>query len=278
MANLKKIKGHIKSVRDTSKVTGAMYTVSSMKQRSTAAVLAEKEPYIRSLESELKHVSGGVTAEDCAFMRQSEGVTAVFVISSDKGLCGDYNRQILRSARQVVDENPGCKIYVMGEKGKKYFASAKIPVEENFDFIMQKPDEELSEGISSFFCDLFLKEEISRLVAVYAVTDGMQARPVIKTVPPIEPPEGGRTETEIEFLPSKAAVVDSLVPIYISGVFHSILLRGYMGEQSARMFAMDSANKNAKQLLDDLDKQYNRLRQNAITTEIAEISGERNRQ
>ncbi len=106
----------------------------------------------------------------------------------------------------------------------------------------------------------------------------MQARPVIKTVLPIEPPEGGRTETEIEFLPSKAAVVDSLVPIYISGVFHSILLRGYMGEQSARMFAMDSANKNAKQLLDDLDKQYNRLRQNAITTEIAEISGERNRQ
>ena len=61
-------------------------------------------------------------------------------------------------------------------------------------------------------------------------------------------------------------------------VFHSILLRGYMSEQASRMFAMDSANKNAKQLLDDLDKQYKRLRQNAITTEIAEISGERNRQ
>ena len=76
MATLKELKGRIKSVRDTSKVTGAMYMISSMKLRSSAASLAETEPYFRSLRQELRHVSGGVTAEDCAFMRQSEGVTA----------------------------------------------------------------------------------------------------------------------------------------------------------------------------------------------------------
>lgn len=278
MATLKEIKGRIKSVRDTSKVTGAMYMISSMKLHSCAAALTETEPYFHSLERELAHVSGGVTAEDCAFMRQSEGVTAVLVIASDKGLCGDYNRRILKEARRVIDENPGCKIYPIGEKAKKYFASESLPAQEDFDFKLKKPDEETSSGISEYFCDLFLKEEISRLIAVYAVTSGTQAQPQVKTVLPIEPPEGEKTEADFEFLPSKAAVVDSLVPIYISGVFHSILLHSFIGENSSRMLAMDSANNNAKQLLDDLTLQYNHLRQNAITTEITEISGERNRQ
>ena len=278
MATLKELKGRIKSVRDTSKVTGAMYMISSMKLRSSAASLAETEPYFRSLRQELRHVSGGVTAEDCAFMRQSEGVTAVLVIASDKGLCGDYNRQVLRETQRAVDENPGCRIYVIGEKAKRYFAGRKIPVQTDFAFTLKKPDEELSSSISAFFCELFLKEEISRLVAVFAETEGMRAGPVTRTVLPIEPPEDEDAETDFEFLPSKAAVVDSLVPIYLGGVFHSILYHAFMSEQSSRMLAMDSANRNAKDLLEDLTAQYNHLRQNAITTEIAEISGERNRQ
>ena len=278
MATLKELKGRIKSVKDTSKVTGAMYMISQMKLRSSSASLAETEPYFRSLEQELLHVSGGVTAEDCAFMRQAEGVTAVLVIASDKGLCGDYNRRILHEAQQTVDENPGCRIYVIGEKAKKYFAGRKIPVQTEFDFALKKPDEELSSAVSAFFCDLFLKEEISRLVAVFAEAEGKQVNPVKRTVLPVEPPEGETAETDFEFLPSKAAVVDSLVPFYLSGVFHSILLHAFMSEHTSRMLAMDSANRNAKDLLDDLNKQYNHLRQNAITTEIAEISGERNRQ
>ena len=278
MATLKELKGRIKSVRDTSKVTGAMYMISSMKLHSSAAVLTGTEPYFRSLEQELRHVSGGVTAEDCAFMRQSEGVTAVLVIASDKGLCGDYNRKVLHTAQQTVDENPGCRIYVIGEKAKKYFAGRHIPVQTDFDFILKKPDEELSSAVSAFFCGLFLKEEISRLIAVYAESTGRQADPTVRVILPIEPPEGGKEQTDFEFLPSKAAVVDSLVLFYLGGVFHSILLNAFICEQTSRMLAMDSANRNAKELLDDLNKQYNHMRQNAITTEIAEISGERNRQ
>ncbi|MBQ6263848.1 MAG: F0F1 ATP synthase subunit gamma [Clostridia bacterium] len=279
MATLKELKGRIKSVRDTSKVTGAMYMISSMKLQSASSSLSGTEPYFRSLERELARVSGGVTAQDCAFMRRKEGTAGVFVIASDKGLCGDYNRRIIREAERVIDENPGCELFVIGEKAKKHFASGQFAVREDFGFKLSKPGEELSYAISGYFCDLFLKEEISRLIAVYAAAGGSQTKVLAKTVLPIEPPaEDSPTGKNFEFLPSKAAVVDSFVPVYLSGVFHSILLHGFIGEHSARMFAMDSANRNAKQLLDDLNLQYNHLRQNAITTEIAEISGERNRQ
>lgn len=277
MAVLKEIKARIKSVKDTSKVTGAMYGISQMKLHSSSAELAKTEPYFNSLENELTHISSGISADECAFMRQSaEGSAGVLVITSDKGLCGDFNRQILRGAQRVIEENPGCKIYAIGEKAKKHFAANGTPFQQDFDIAVHKPDEETSARISDYFCDLFLKRKISRLIAVYSSISGTKSETVLKTVLPIEPRGSENPAADIEFLPSKAAVVDSLVPIYLSGVFHSILLHSYISEQTSRMLAMDSANKNAKQLLDELNTQYNRLRQNAITTEIAEISGERN--
>ena len=276
MATLKEIKSHIKSVDDTAKITSAMYLISSGKYKALKSQIALFSPYMNSLEAEIESAGEGVTAEECVYTRKGGGDTAVLAVASDKGLCGDYNRAVFRALQRTLAENPQAKVFAIGAKLKKLLDAAGIEYEKDFDFPMKNPDEAFSAKISEYFCSAFREERFSRVSAVYtSFEDGRKA--VEKTLLPINAERDETQVTEFEYFPSKTDVLDCLVPIYLSGVFFNIFLQSYISEQYSRMLAMDSANINATSLLEELKIQYNHLRQNAITTEITEISNERKR-
>ncbi len=275
MATLKEIKSHIKSVTDTQKITNAMYLISSTKLKSTKNQFANFVSYFNDLELEMQNIAKGISADECEYMESKSGSIGFLIIASDKGLCGDFNKSVIRKAEKEISNHPDCKIYLIGEVLKKYFTSKDIKFENNFDFEIKSPNTEIAQKISDFFCKEFTEGKLSKVIAIYAdTTDGTESTVISKQILPIGSVDG-KADENVEFFPSQAQVLDNIIPMYLVGVFYSIILQSFVSEHNARMIAMDAANNNAKELIDSLTLQYNHLRQNAITQEITEISSGR---
>ena len=275
MATLKEIKSHIKSVTDTQKITNAMYLISSTKLKSTKNQFANFVPYFNYLELEMQNIAKGISADECEYMESKLGSIGFLIIASDKGLCGDFNKSVIRKAEKEISNHPDCKVYLIGEVLKKYFITKEIKFENDFDFEIKSPNTEIAQKISDYFCKEFRDGKLSKVIAVYAdTTDGTESTVISKQILPIGSVDG-KADESVEFFPSQAQVLDNIIPMYLVGVFYSIILQSFVSEHNARMIAMDAANSNAKELIDSLTLQYNHLRQNAITQEITEISSGR---
>ena len=280
MANVKEIKSHIKTIKDTQKVTKAMYLISSVKYRAIKDTFLKFIPYIEELEKIIGELSPYLDPEICPYTSGKIGRNACLVITADKGLAGDYNKNVLKCAQEYIDKNPDSMVYVIGNAGMKNFARNNISVEKCFDFSLSDTSEKTSGKVSDYFKELFLKGEISGLTVIYTSThDGIRSKADHKKIFPLSIENGtGKPCNEFEYFPDEKTVLNNIIPLYLDSVFYSILIQSSFSEQSARMMAMDSANTNAGDMLSELNIQYNHLRQNAITQEIAEISGERKTQ
>ena len=276
MANIKDVKSHIKSVSDTLKITNAMYLISSTKLRTGKEVISNYLPYVEELEKEAGIIcSAECTNESTLLSDNGCSNEAFLIIAAEKGLAGDYTKSIVNYALENAAGKENVTFYIVGNAAKKLFAARNIEYEKSFDFQLKSPDFETAKKISEYFTDSFEKRKTGRLTAVYSdFGNGAHQKLVSKQILPIEI---RRTEqrNEYEFAPDKKTVAKKIIPAYITGIIFSIILHGFCSEHSARMIAMDGANRNAKTILDNLTVQYNRMRQNAITQEIAEISGER---
>ncbi len=277
MANINEIKTHIKHIRDTEKVTHAMYLISSAKYRKAKEKTYSFLPYFNELEKQVKAISYSISPEKCPYVTSGDGEGACLIITSDKGLAGDYNRGVLKLASDYLSKNKNAVIYVTGEVGKKHFDSSGVKYNTVDGLKELKPDENCAQILYSFFSELFLSGKISFLdVIYYGTKNGIRCNPEISRLFPITVSESSEYERDrFEYIPDEDTVINKIIPLYIDSLFYSIVIQSYYSEQFARMTAMDSATENAGEMLEKLNLEYNHMRQNAITQEISEISGER---
>ncbi len=288
MAGTKEIKDHISSVQETKKITSAMYLIASTKLRKARQELDNTRPYFEALRREIKRIFRTVGGEvvDSPYFYPMEGEppldkpNACLVITADKGLAGAYNQNAIKEALKLLETHPDTKLYVVGEYGRRFFAARGIPIEHSFLYTAQNPTMARAREISALLLDGFENDRLDKIYVVYTdMGNGMDFQAKCTRVLPfhrthfadsalVEPP----VTTPFEFLPSVQAVLDSMMPSYVSGFIYSALIDSFCCEQQARMTAMDSANQNAEKLLGELSLEFNRVRQSAITQEITEVS------
>ena len=284
MAGTKEIKTHMESVRETRKITNAMYLIASTKLRRARQELDNTRPYFEALRGEIKRIFRTVSDVDSRYFypigddTPLEGTYGCLVTTADKGLAGAYNQNAIREAMRLLDQHPDTKLFVVGEYGRRFFASHGIPIERSFLYTAQNPTMARAREISALLLDRYDHGELQKIFLVYTDMENaasFQARstrllPFHRTHFSVEAEEP-ITES-FEFLPDPRAVLDSMMPSYVSGFIYSALIDSFCCEQNARMAAMDSANQNAEKLLGELSLEFNRVRQSAITQEITEVS------
>ena len=286
MATTKEIKNHISSVKDTQKITNAMYLIASTKMRKAKAELDLARPYFNAVQNEIKRIFRvNENIENKYFYpvtgeHDLPGSYGYLVITADKGLAGSYNQNVIKEAIKLMNEHEDPKLYVVGEYGRHYFNAHNIPIEKSFLYTAQNPTIHRAREIASILMDEYNNERLSKIFIIY--TDMKNAVTCETKTTRILPFHRGdfivenSTEKEVkvpfEFTPSIESVLNNIVPGYIAGVVYATLIDSFCSEQNARMNAMDAANRNAQKLMDELSVEYNHVRQSAISQEITEIS------
>lgn len=286
MATTKEIKNRMKSIKDTQKITNAMYLIASTKLRKAKEELDRTRPYFSALQGEIKRIFRiseeienryfyPVTGE-----HELPGSYGYLVITADKGLAGAYNQNVLKEAMHLMQEHENPKLFVVGEYGRHYFMSHNIPIEKSFLYTAQNPTIQRAREISAILLDMFDRGELAKLFVIYTdMHSAMESEICSARLLPfhraqfiVPDSHEKKVEKPFEFQPSIEKVLDNVVPSYVTGFIYAALVDSFCSEQNARMNAMDMANRNAQEILDDLAFQYNHIRQTAITQEITEIS------
>ena len=281
----KEIKERIQSVQETQKITSAMYLIASTKMRKAREELSHTRPYFEALQGEIKRIFRTANGVDSHYFYPTdvtaprEGTYGCLVITADKGLAGAYNQNVVREAQRLLAEHADTKLFVVGEYGRHCFAQRGIPVERSFLYTAQNPTLERAREIAATLLEGYDSGELSEIFVVYTDMENRlssEARstrllPFHRTY--FATPAKERAVTRaFEFQPSVTAVLDGLMPSYVTGFIYSALVDSFCAEQNARMTAMDAANRSAEELLGQLSLAYHRLRQSAITQEITEVS------
>ena len=284
MASIKEIRTHIKSVEQTLKITNAMYMISSSKLKKSKKMLADTEPYFYTLQSEMSRILRHLPDMNSIYFKTNAEIperkrkAGYIVITADKGLAGSYNHNILKLAEEELEKRDDYKLFVLGELGRHYFEQKGINIDKQFHFVVQDPSLSRARRIAEDLLKLYHENQLDELYIIYTtMVNAMQEEaqvaqllPLKKTdfkIPvPIDIPLEG-----LALKPSAEEVMDHIVPNYVVGFVYGALVEAFSCEQNARMMAMEGATNSAKQMLKELDIEYNRARQAAITQEITEV-------
>ncbi|MBA4701415.1 MAG: ATP synthase F1 subunit gamma [Ruminococcus sp.] len=292
MANIKEIQTRINSVKDTMKITNAMYMISSSKMKQARKKLSDTEPYFYGLQREISRILRHVPEIEDPYFDMREELPAEkrkigsIVITADKGLAGAYNHNIIKLEEELL-EMPGIhKLFVVGELGRHYFSKRDVEIASNFEYTVQKPTMHRARMISSVILEQFEQGELDEVYVLYTrMENSVQVDAEKVKLLPLERATFNKMvmplnmyREEIEFYPSAKSVMDILVPNYVTGMIYGCLVESYASEHNARMMAMKSATDSAENIIKELSTLYNRARQAAITQEITEVCGGANAQ
>ncbi|MBR4544407.1 MAG: ATP synthase F1 subunit gamma [Oscillibacter sp.] len=283
MANVKELKARIEGVKETRKITNAMYLVASTKLRHAREELDKTRPYFDAMRQEVLRVfrTGQSVKSRYFYLPESglhkHGVCGILVITADKGLAGAYNLNAIRKVEELLKEKPDARLFVVGEYGRRHFRMRHQPFETDFRYTAQDPTFNRARQICTELLDLYDKKELNELVVVYTeMKSSLSTETLLQRLLPMQREkfenENNPDEGKFEFLPSFDAVLAAVMRSYISGFIYSALVDSFCSEQNSRVTAMDAAGRNAEELLSELSLQLNRERQSAITQEITEIS------
>jgi F-type H+-transporting ATPase subunit gamma len=293
LANLKAIRKRISSVKSTQKITRAMKMVAGARlNRAQQRILAMRPYAVKTgaalaavVAEEAKRADSGAEAEHPLLQRREEKRTLLLVITSDRGLCGAFNSNINRTAERLWREREragqAVKIAVIGRKGRDYFRRRNAPVFHVFSDVWERLDLEQARAVARTALRPYLAGQVDAIYIVYnEFKSAMSQRVVAEKLFPIDAAaaaeaEGAQPQLESQFIfePSKPALLEQLVPMYAEISILRALYESMASELGARMTAMDSATKNASEMIGRLTLSYNRARQAAITTELMEIIG-----
>lgn len=284
MASAKEIQDRMRSIKDTLKITNAMYMISSSKLKKSKKMLADTETYFYTLQSEMSRILRHLPDMNSIYFKTNAEIperkrkAGYIVITADKGLAGSYNHNILKLAEEELEKRDDYKLFVLGELGRHYFEQKGINIDKQFHFVVQDPSLSRARRIAEDLLKLYHENQLDELYIIYTtMVNAMQEEaqvaqllPLKKTdfkIPvPIDIPLEG-----LALKPSAEEVMDHIVPNYVVGFVYGALVEAFSCEQNARMMAMEGATNSAKQMLKELDIEYNRARQAAITQEITEV-------
>jgi len=292
VANLKLIRNRIASVKSTQKITRAMKLVAGARLSKAQQRILAIRPFAQKTEQMLVEVTE--SAAECEgsepdhplLARREEKRVLLLVVTSDRGLCGAFNANINRTAerhwKSLVADGKDVQMAIIGRKGRDYLTRRKVPIMHVFSHVWEKLGRDQAEIVGKTLLRPFVRGEVDAIYLIYnefksAMTQRVVVEPLFP-LPKLDRPEpthemSEATPSEFIFEPTKHAVLEQLVPSYIELTILRALYESMASEFGARMTAMDSATKNASEIIDRLTLQYNRARQAAITTELMEIIG-----
>jgi F-type H+-transporting ATPase subunit gamma len=284
MPTLKDIRIRLKGIKSTQQVTKAMKMVAAAKLRRAQDRAIQARPYAGKLKEMLASLSAKVDTSLNPLLAPREEVKKVLVIlvSSDRGLCGGFNTNIIKLAQKVIHEDyadlsakGAVTIICAGSKGSDFFRKRNYNITSAYPGVFNNLDFSVAKEIAETASKMYLAGEVDRVFVVYNEFKSVLAPNLrVEQLLPITPEQGvaeGSGGSEYIYEPSPAAIVDVLVPKHLNTQVWRVMLESNAAEQAARMAAMDSATENAKELIRLLNISYNRARQAAITKELSEI-------
>ena len=280
---LKEVRNRIKSVQNTQQITKAMKMVSAAKLRKAQDSIVQMRPYAKKLQEVLSNIVSGSDGEGSSSLsvERTEEKVLLIVITSDRGLCGAYNANIIKLAKLTIKEKYAAQaakgnvsIWSIGKKGYEHFAKNKFKADATYKDIFLNLTFENVQTCAQAAVKAFENKEFDKVELVYsefrnAATQRFAVEQFLP-IPKVKKKEGAKTSDFI-FEPSKDALIAELMPKILNTQLFKAVLDANESEHGARMTAMDKATENANELLKALKISYNRARQAAITTELTEI-------
>jgi len=288
MPNLKEIRTRISSITTTLQVTSAMKMVSSAKLKKAQRSIMQMRPYADKLKEIVSIISNdNDTEEENPFTKLMDpNNILIVVVSSDSGLCGAFNSNIIRTALSLADKkyhtqyiSGKVNFLSIGKQGKKILKAKKTPIIEQIDNFFDTLDFEHSQELSTKITDLFIAKKYDHIEIVYnafknAASQICTSEQFLPILPSIQNEKEKEKNNNIDFIfePSRQEILEEILPRSLKIQFYSVLLDSFAAEQGARMTAMSQATDNATDLIKKLNLQFNKARQSAITNEIIEVT------
>jgi F-type H+-transporting ATPase subunit gamma len=280
--SLRDIRNRISSVKSTRQITKAMKMVAAAKLRRAQDAILKTRPYAQLLDQMLSRIAARALAEETVahpLLAPRVARTAeVVVLTSDRGLAGGFNSNIARRAQRFLTENGDrfskTTVTTIGKKGRDFFRARRIEIRKDFTGIHSDLRYEKAEAIAAEFTERYLAGEVDAVFLAYnEFKSAISQKPVVVQLLPIETPpaEAAGTGIDFKYEPSREALLAELLPRQIAMQVWRALLESAASEHGARMSAMESATKNAEEMIAALTLQYNRARQAYVTKELMEI-------
>lgn len=281
MASLKDIRTRIKAVKSTQKITRAMKMVAAARLRRAQESIEALRPYAYRLRETVWEASQEEGAESHPLLaRRPPKRVQLLLFTSDRGLCGGFNTSINRATEAYIrthgSEHDHIGLAIIGRKGKEYFGRRPYPVDQIHQDVFAHITMSRAQTIGDQIVDDFVDHGLDAVYMVYnefknAITQEVRVEQLLPVVPQ-ETADTSDQGVEFTYEPSKAAVLDAVLPLHLNVQIYRAILESVASEMGARMTAMESATNNAGDLIDRLTLQFNRARQAAITTELMEIT------
>jgi F-type H+-transporting ATPase subunit gamma len=291
MATLREIKRRIAGVRSTAKITQAMKMVAAAKLRRAQDSINAARPYARALEGLLKDLLQSASLESTSSPlligrpRDEKERVVLVVVTSDRGLAGAFNSNLLKFTEARIrdqfaqhKESGRLSVVPIGRKATDYFTKRGYSVAEKYPGIFSKLEFDTARTITLFVTSLYNRGEADRVEIIFnefrsVVSQKPSAERLLPVLDPSGFVEGHKTERDYIYEPDPISILNVLVPRHLETMLWRSMLESNAAEQGARMTAMDSATRNAKDLAAALQLSFNKARQAAITKEILEIVG-----
>jgi F-type H+-transporting ATPase subunit gamma len=285
MAGSREIRNKIKSVQNTRKITKAMEMVAASKMRKAQDRMRHARPYADKVRNIAAHLANANPEYRHPFLVRRDTVKAagVILVTTDKGLCGGLNTNVLRMVTQRLREldRAGTKVQVtaIGNKGLGFMQRINAKVVSQLTQLGDTPHMERLIGPVKLQLDAYANGEVDAVYLAYTrFINTMKQEPVVEQLLPLDPSrlqeeEGREYSWDYLYEPDAQSVLDELLLRYVEAIVYQAVAENMASEQSARMVAMKSASDNAKKVIGDLQLSYNKARQAAITKELSEIVG-----
>jgi len=284
MATLRDIKSRIKGVKNTQQITKAMKMVAAARLRRAQENIVNAKPYSKKIAEMLQHLlSVEKNFSNPLFLEREIKKISLIVVTSDRGLCGGFNMNIIRKTEEMINDqfadylkDGNLVLYCIGKKGNDYFTKRNFKIEGSYPGIFSNLKFEFASGLIKDITSKYISGETDKVLVIYnEFKSVIQQKTTVEQLFPIKPFEAKVNEPiqDIDYIyePNRASIINKLLPKHLNAQMWTALLDSYAAELGARMTAMDMATENAKELIRSLNLTYNKVRQASITKEILEI-------
>ncbi|MDD3187477.1 MAG: F0F1 ATP synthase subunit gamma [Bacilli bacterium] len=279
MANLSYVDKRRKNVIKNKKILRAMYLISSIQIQKTKGKYEGTKIFFKKIEESIIDIISANNNIDYKYFKESKNDKKIYIVlTSDNGLVGEYNQNILKFLQKEDIAKSNSILLIAGYIGKKLIKKNKYNIDDKFDFFINSPSLLRASDMTEYIIDLYNKDSYDEVYVIYSsmVNTFIQKVKKIRLFPldigKFEEDTNEKLLVNMEYEPNIEEVLDSMFELYLKGIMYDILIDAYMSEQASRLIAMNKATVNADKLISNLNLEYNKKRQEKITREIAEIS------
>lgn len=276
MATLRDIRKRIRAVKSTTQITKAMEMVAAARLRRAQQMVEQSRPYAEKMRLILEQISAAAGSINHPFFEQREVKRKMLVVfTSDRGLCGSFNSNIIRPTTRWMRENEQYQpqLVLVGKKGEDFFRRQKWPIAKVYKNMQGRMNLDVVRDLTNFLINAFVSGEVDQVQLIYTkFLSTTSYRVGVHGFLPITPPQtDSKSQKHYIFEPDPEHIFESLMPSYALTIAQMALADTFASEHGARMIAMGQATRNANEMIDALTLQYNKARQATITKELLEV-------